>query len=482
MSTRILILKDGVITPSRSPTDNTEIVNSISSSLVTSVNGLTGTITLNKSSVGLNLVDNTSDLSKPISTLTQSALDMKANVASPNLTGTPTTPTATAGTNTTQIANTAFVSTAIANLVSSSPTTLDTLNELATALGNDPNFATTITNSLALKAPLASPTFTGTVSGITSAMVGLGNVNNTSDANKPVSTAQQTALDLKAPLASPIFTGNVGFSGTLTLPTTTGTTIGSIWRNGSNLEFKDTSNVTQIILNSAGNLSNLSNKQTSLNNLVGTLTPNRVLKSNGTNVVLAQVDLTTDVSGNLPISQGGTGSNIQNFMDLTNAQTIAGMKTFSSRIQIQATNPGFWLDETDTPTKGAYLVLDNGNVQIQRRSTAFGAFEGTIAQINIVTGVLNLGINVPSTSTTTGTIVCPGGVGIAGAGYFGDIVQATSFQVGGTKVIGARETGWTAGTGTPNKGAYNADTATLLQVAQRVLAISQALRNHGLIN
>ena len=62
----------------------------------------------------------------------------------------------------------------------------------------------------ALLAPLESPTFTGTVSGITASMVGLGNVNNTSDANKPVSTAQQAALDLKANLASPMFTGTVG--------------------------------------------------------------------------------------------------------------------------------------------------------------------------------------------------------------------------------------------------------------------------------
>jgi hypothetical protein len=57
------------------------------------------------------------------------------------------------------------------------------------------------------RAPLASPTFTGTVSGITATMVGLGNVDNTSDANKPVSTATQTALNLKANLASPTFTG-----------------------------------------------------------------------------------------------------------------------------------------------------------------------------------------------------------------------------------------------------------------------------------
>ena len=64
-----------------------------------------------------------------------------------------------------------------------------------------------VTNSLALKAPLASPTFTGTVAGITKSMVDLANVDNVSDANKPVSIAAQTALDLKAHLDSPTFTG-----------------------------------------------------------------------------------------------------------------------------------------------------------------------------------------------------------------------------------------------------------------------------------
>lgn len=68
---------------------------------------------------------------------------------------------------------------------------------------------TDLNTALGLKAPLASPTFTGTVAGITKSMVGLGNVDNTTDAGKPVSTAQQTALDLKANLASPTFTGTV---------------------------------------------------------------------------------------------------------------------------------------------------------------------------------------------------------------------------------------------------------------------------------
>ena len=97
---------------------------------------------ITKSDVGLANVDNTTDANKPVSTATQTALDLKLA-------------TATAA------------------------TTYETITNVA------------------LKAPINSPTFTGTVSGITSTMVGLGNVDNTSDANKPVSTATQTALDLK---------------------------------------------------------------------------------------------------------------------------------------------------------------------------------------------------------------------------------------------------------------------------------------------
>ncbi|XBQ48643.1 phage tail protein [Escherichia albertii] len=77
----------------------------------------------------------------------------KAPLNSPALTGTPTTPTAPQGTKSTQIASTAFVMAAIAALVDSSPDALNTLNELAAALGNDPNFATTMTNALAGKQP-----------------------------------------------------------------------------------------------------------------------------------------------------------------------------------------------------------------------------------------------------------------------------------------------------------------------------------------
>ena len=112
----------------------------------------------------------------------------------PTFTGTPVATTAIVGTNTTQIATTAFVSTAVSNLVDSAPSALNTLNELATALGNDANFATSVATAIGLKAPLDSPTFTGTVAGVTKSMVGLGNVTNESKATM---------------FTSPTFTGTV---------------------------------------------------------------------------------------------------------------------------------------------------------------------------------------------------------------------------------------------------------------------------------
>ncbi|WP_247189575.1 phage tail protein [Escherichia coli] len=87
------------------------------------------------------------------STTINNALALKAPLSSPALTGTPTAPTAAQSVNNTQIATTAFVKSAIAAMVGSAPAALDTLNELAAALGNDPNFATTITNALAGKQP-----------------------------------------------------------------------------------------------------------------------------------------------------------------------------------------------------------------------------------------------------------------------------------------------------------------------------------------
>ncbi|WP_158728213.1 MULTISPECIES: DUF5050 domain-containing protein [unclassified Flavobacterium] len=205
---------------------------------------------LDKTAVGLANVDNTSDLNKPVSTATQAAFNLKANLVSPNLTGVPTAPTATVGTNTTQIATTAFV---LAN--TSMPDASSTIKgkvKLAGDLGGTADLPTV--PGLATKANLVSPVLTGTPTAPTATAgtnttqiattafvlanattiptgtisqyyrgdkswqtldktaIGLNLVDNTSDANKPISTATQTAINGKLNK-----TGPDTFSGQLTV-------------------------------------------------------------------------------------------------------------------------------------------------------------------------------------------------------------------------------------------------------------------------
>ena len=91
----------------------------------------------------------------------QNQINDKAPLESPALTGTPTAPTASAGTDSTQVATTAFVQTAVANLVDGAPELLDTLNELAAALGDDENFASSIGTSIGEKVAKSGDTMTG---------------------------------------------------------------------------------------------------------------------------------------------------------------------------------------------------------------------------------------------------------------------------------------------------------------------------------
>jgi hypothetical protein len=137
---------------------------------VTSVASRTGDVVLTKSDVDLANVDNTSDADKPVSTATQTALNLKANLASPTFTGT-----------------VSGISKAMVGLSNVDNTSDTTKNSAAATLSNK---------------TLASPAFSGTPSGLTKSHVGLANVDNTADADKPVSTATQTALDLKASVTS----------------------------------------------------------------------------------------------------------------------------------------------------------------------------------------------------------------------------------------------------------------------------------------
>ena len=113
---------------------------------------------------------------------TATAASTYAPLASPALTGVPTAPTAAANTNTTQVATTAYVQTEITDLIAAAPGALDTLNELASALGNDASFSTTVTNSLATKLPLAGGTMTGAIAMGTNKITGLGTPTVSTDA------------------------------------------------------------------------------------------------------------------------------------------------------------------------------------------------------------------------------------------------------------------------------------------------------------
>ena len=132
---------------------------------------------------------------------TATAASTYAPLASPALTGVPTAPTAAANTNTTQVATTAYVQTEITDLIAAAPGALDTLNELATALGNDAAFSTTVTNSLATKLPLAGGTMSGAIAMGTNKITGLGTPTVSTDA------ATKAYADTMLPLAGGTMSG-----------------------------------------------------------------------------------------------------------------------------------------------------------------------------------------------------------------------------------------------------------------------------------
>lgn len=193
----------------------------------------TGLMTVNANSDfnGTTQFDNTVTFNSTVNGLTKSAVGLE-NVTNESketmftntaLTGTPTAPTAASNVNNTQIATTAYVTTAITNLIGAAPSALNTLNELANAINDDQNYASTVTTALALKAPLASPTFSGTVNLGTNARFSLGATvssfstdltmaNNSLTAvpvEQVVKTYVDTGLALKANIAGPSFTGTV---------------------------------------------------------------------------------------------------------------------------------------------------------------------------------------------------------------------------------------------------------------------------------
>lgn len=183
----------------------TTVTNALASKAPLASPALTGNPTAPNQSAGTNntRIANTAYVNA-VETLLNAAIALKAPLASPALTGTPTAPTASPGTNTTQISTTAFVqatiTAAIAALVDSSPSALDTLNELAAALGDDANFATTVTNALSGKVSDTGDTMTGSLE-ISGATAGLNTDNVTLKVKKVAFTGWNMDADVSKNVA-----------------------------------------------------------------------------------------------------------------------------------------------------------------------------------------------------------------------------------------------------------------------------------------
>ena len=391
----------------------------------------TGTVSgVTKSMVGLGSVDNTSDTGKPVSTAQQTALDLKANLASPTFTGTPTLPTGTIAVtqtvadNSTKVATTAFVRGEVTALVNSATATLDTLGEIATALGNDANLSATLTTSIGLKAPLASPTFTGTVTiptgasitaptGLVKGDVGLGNVDNTSNATeraatatltnktltspiintptgivkgdvglglvdntadtaKPVSTAQQTALDLKANLASPTFTG------TVTVPTPTNNT------DAATKAYTDAIVTAAKIITAAGG-DGTNGQALTTNGAVSLSFTNLPASGSAASVVVQVTVASTTHTLILPAAVSVNNTGIQGLNTSTNTITFAAAGVYS--FEFSTSNGG-----TTTTVREVNKVLqpfnnssenltDTANVNAAVTTSYFSTVASTTAQL-----------------------------------------------------------------------------------------------------
>jgi hypothetical protein len=363
LNEKIIITQDEFLQGSFTMGDSSSDTMTVNASTTfnSTVSGLT------KSMVSLNNCDNTSDLAKPISTAQQTALNLKANDnATVHLSGAesissiktftsnPIVPDISANDNSGKAVNSKYVDTA--NLVSSAPGTLDTLNELATALNNDPSFATTMATSLSSKGGLSS--------------------NNT-------------------------------WSGVNTFPSST-------VLNGSNLNTRLTNDETNISTN-ATNISTLQGKTSALTYDSGTNTLNISSKvsiskdvsemgniylgdNSGNDIIYIQGNLNANTQIITPVQLGYLGtltSNVQSQINakatdsltchLAGTETITGQKTFSGGISLTSniTSNG----TTITPTELSYVDGATSNIQTQIDTKANDSAVLKLSGDQTVTGI-----------------------------------------------------------------------------------------------
>lgn len=280
------------------------------------------------------------------------------------------------------------INAATAALVATAPGTLDTLNELAAALADDPNFATTMTTALAAKAPLASPAFTGTPTGITKAHVGLANVDNTTDALKPVSTATATALTGKEPT---ITGGSAGqyLKGDKTLGTMDKTAVGLVNVDNTTDALKPVSTATTTALGLKANAANPA----------FTGTPTGLTAAH---VGLANVDNTTDANKPVSTAQAtaiGLKANINSPALVT---PNVGVATATTLNKITVTPPA--TSATLTIVQGATLTA-SANATVSGTNTGDQSLAGLAPLANptftgTVNGITKAMVGLPNVDNT----------------------------------------------------------------------------------
>ena len=322
-----------------------------------------------KGDVGLGNVDNTADTAKPVSTAQQTALDLKANLASPTFTGTPTLPTGTiattqtAGNNSTAVATTAYVDAADAlkaNLASPTFTGTPTLPTgtiatTQTALDSSTKVATTafVTSADALKADIASPTFTGTPTLPTGTIATTQTANNNSTALATTAYVD-TADALKAPLASPTFTGTVTLpDNTVALGTkTTGDYVATI-TGGTG------------VTSTAATTGEGTTHSLSIGQAVGT-TDNVTFAGVTADLIKVGVTAAGEIdttSGNLTIDSAGGTVTVDDNLTVTGDLTVSGTTTSVNTETLTVDDNIIVLNNnaTGAPTQDAGIEIERGS-------------------------------------------------------------------------------------------------------------------------
>lgn len=267
-----------------------------------------------------------------------SGMSSYALLASPTFTGAPKAPTAASTVNDTTIATTAYVKERIADLATSAPATLDTLNEIAIALGNDPNLSATLTAQIALKSPIDSPTFTGDPKAPTPAT----SDNDTSIAttafvkNQGYLTSTSANLSNYAALTGAAFTGKVNINnGTTAVPLNIGSNVtpttsvaGDMWIAQTQLFYKDS---TGILRNTVS---------TGIGN---TFTQNQTINQS------------SSATPSLTVAQTGNGGSVA----ITNSGSGTALKVTQT-----GSGESFRVEDETSPDATAFVIANDGKVGI----------------------------------------------------------------------------------------------------------------------